>query len=211
MTQGQLDNKIRVLSSGTNMTQGQLDNKISSQLMEHKQLLDQNETEILDKDRPDSAGSAEEKANKEETEKMYMKKDTLSMQEIGSRIQCLELELERERRNEREVLLKKREKQEENTLKKSVSFRDEVKLEDLEKNCTESRRREEAFKEAEFEEFRRTRDEEMAWKREEALARRREEELAREKEFQGISVSVSFLYHTNILQIFVIHTCTRIN
>ena len=105
---------------GTNITQRELDDKITSQLMEHKLLLDERETERgTRKDEKDIDEAAREARNVEKE------------MELQRRLEERRREWEREqdmieREIERERLLKTREKQEENTLKKSVSFKDEL-------------------------------------------------------------------------------------
>ena len=105
--------------TGTKITQRELEERITSQLMEHKLLLDERETE-----------KGTYKDEKDRDESRTLEKEIELQQRLEERRREWEKEQDRiEREIERERLLKKREKQEENTLKKSVSFRDEVTAE----------------------------------------------------------------------------------
>lgn len=119
---------------GTNLTQKELDDRITSQLMEHKLLLDEKQTE---------KGTRKERSEKTEEMKapvVNANADTRRPegidevdQELRERLAQRRQELEEEWRLEQEVIqrqlererLLKREKQEENTLRKSVTFEDQ--------------------------------------------------------------------------------------
>lgn len=122
------------------MTQRELDERIMSQLMEHKLLIDERETE---------KGTKKERTLKPITLKSTLRTDAPSPPlptaedidtELRQRLAMRRQELEQEwkveqeviqRQLERERLLKRRETLEENTLKKSVSFKGVEDLEGL--------------------------------------------------------------------------------
>ncbi|XP_060072510.1 uncharacterized protein LOC132552362 [Ylistrum balloti] len=173
-------NDMNKLVPGTDMTQGQLDEKITSQLMEHKLIINtkqsdrQNEEKAAREEKSLDIEKEEQKNEKqlmEESEKALIKaqQKERTEEDLAARIQELEqqLELERqkeqnrqtekdlelrqqmeadqlewERQMERERLLRKREKQEENILRKSVTFKDDVQLEDLDKSAEEQAKEE---------------------------------------------------------------------
>lgn len=133
-----------VIIAGTNLTQQELDDRVTSQLMEHKLLLDEKETEKgTAKEKTEKCSKKEESSSfagvtksKIETKteaNTFCTEEDLDA-ELKLRLEQRRKELEEEwrleqaviqRQLERERLLKKRGTQEENTLKKSVSFQDE--------------------------------------------------------------------------------------
>ena len=133
------ENNSNSNNPGTDLTQQQLDERIATQLNEHKQLLDEKETE--------KGTNKEEKDVAETTKKMetislnnssVIRSETVKLEDEGLLDNELEKRLAQRRKEieeqwqkeqeeiqkqiEKEKLLKKREKQEENTLKKSVTF-----------------------------------------------------------------------------------------
>ncbi|XP_060597084.1 LOW QUALITY PROTEIN: uncharacterized protein LOC132751004 [Ruditapes philippinarum] len=130
---------------GTDLTQKELDERITSQLMEHKLLLDERETEHgtkkqtveLTKEQPKPVIKTETRRYEESRRSEVMEGE--EDRELQERLAMRRRELEEEWRLEQEVIhrqlererLLKREKQEENTLRKSVSFQDEKVREDL--------------------------------------------------------------------------------
>lgn len=111
---------MEALVPGTNLTQKQLDERITSQLMEHKLLLDEKETEKgTNKDKKEQTG---DQPTETELERELRER-------LEARRREWEMEWEKQQEliaaEERERLLKRRQTQEDNTLRKSVSFKEE--------------------------------------------------------------------------------------
>lgn len=121
---------------GTDLTQKELDDRITSQLMEHKLLLDEQEKEKGT--RKEKSEEVKKPTVQTETRKYERTEEEID-QELRERLAQRRRELEEEWKLEQEVIqrqlererLLKREKQEENTLRKSVTFEDEKVKEDL--------------------------------------------------------------------------------
>ena len=102
--------------TGTRITQRELEDRVTSQLMEHKLLLDERETE-----------KGTYKDDKDWDESRSLEKEAELQRRLEDRRRQWEQEQDAiEREIERQRLLKKRDKQEENTLRKSVSFKEEL-------------------------------------------------------------------------------------
>ncbi|OWF44512.1 uncharacterized protein LOC110458274 [Mizuhopecten yessoensis] len=111
-------NAMNMLVPGTNMTQGQLDEKVTSQLMEHKLIIDEGQR---DRQYEEKAAREEksldvekveynnEKQLMEDSEKVLIKAQQRERteQQMAERIQALERELELERQKEKDLELKK--------------------------------------------------------------------------------------------------------
>ncbi|XP_045195109.2 uncharacterized protein LOC123550788 isoform X3 [Mercenaria mercenaria] len=133
---------------GTDLTQQELDERITSQLMEHKLLLDERETEKgTKKQTVEKPVEKTKPAIRTEVRRLEATEEEID-RELQERLAQRRRELEEEWRLEQEVIqrqlererLLKREKQEENTLRKSVSFQDEkvreeLKLEEVERSA----------------------------------------------------------------------------
>ena len=126
------------------MTQKELDDHITSQLMEHKLLLDERENEKgTKKQTVEQTTKQPRPVVKTESRRLDVTQSSEVSEgedrELQERLAMRRRELEEEWRLEQEVIqrqlererLLKREKQEENTLRKSVSFKDERVEEDV--------------------------------------------------------------------------------
>ncbi|KAL3882965.1 hypothetical protein ACJMK2_029266 [Sinanodonta woodiana] len=128
---------------GTSMTEKQIKEKVMSQLMEHKLVLDHTEMEKGTSAKLQTDLSEQERKflheklleledEKQEREKILNLQREIACLKEMHRLEDLEFKKEAEKQREskeiqydKERLLAKRDKQEENTLKKSVSFSDE--------------------------------------------------------------------------------------